>query len=128
MLEESSQEALINFPGAREPAVAIELLPTARHIAHDPVNHHVPRTRIERADRLERACGRQIRQVADPADVDDGPRTRGMAKEQEMQVWPQRRPFPTGLHLPAPEVGHTDDAGPLGHDYRTAQLHGGLDR
>src|SRR2546427_6630690 len=61
MLEKSSQQALINFPGAREPAAAIELMPAARHVAHDPVNHHVPGAGIERADRLERPPGREIR-------------------------------------------------------------------
>src|SRR2546422_2676312 len=70
MLEESSQQALINFPGARKPAAAIELMPATCHVAHGPVNHHVPGAGIERADRLERPPGREIRQVADPADVD----------------------------------------------------------
>src|SRR5207245_11718182 len=104
MVEESSQQALINFPGAREPAVAIELLPTARHVAHNPVNYHVPGSRIERAHRAERAAGRQIRQVADPADVDDSPRTGRMAKEQEMEVGGQRCAFPAGSHRPASKV------------------------
>src|SRR5207244_10617111 len=62
------------------------------------------------------------------ADVDDGSRTRGMAKEQEMEVRGQRRPFPTGSHVPASKVSHRGDAGPLGNDGRRAQLQGGPDR
>src|SRR5437899_11162636 len=101
MLEESSQQALINFPDAREPAAAIELMPASRHMAHDPVNYHVPGARIERADRLELSPSREIRQVADPADVDHGPRTGRMAKEQVMEVGCQWRAFPACRHVPA---------------------------
>src|SRR5436309_6823856 len=114
MLEESSQQALIYFAGACEPTAAIELLPAPCHEADDAVDHHVPGSRIERADRLERAACREIRQVADPADVDHSPRTRGMAKEQEMEVGGQRRPFPAGCHVTASQVRHRGYAGPLG--------------
>src|SRR5437867_3978429 len=122
MLEESSQQAFIYFAGACDPTAAIELLPAPCHEADDAVDHHVPGARIERADGLERAACREIRQVADPADVDDGSRTRGMAKEQEMEVRGQRRPFPTGRHVTASKVSHRGDAGPLGDDGRRAEL------
>src|SRR5439155_9115555 len=128
MLEESWQQAFIYFASACDPTAAIELLPAPRHEADDAVDHHVPGSRIERADRLERAACREIRQVANPADVDDGSRTRGMAKEQEMEIGGKRRAFPTGRHVPASKVGHRGEAGPLGDDGRRAQLQGGPDR
>ena len=105
--------------GSRPAAVGVVVHPA---VAPDPlIEERVAGAGVEPDDRRARA-GRQVGDVGDAADVDDGAAGPGGVKQPVVKGRHQGRALAAGGEVARAEIGHGRDAGALGDDRRVAHL------
>lgn len=110
--------------GGQTAAGIVSLLALRKQI-HEAIDDHIARPGIEGQDLVDCASSGQPGDIANPADVLDGPRFCRMAEEYKIAVGDKRRTLTARGEIGGTEIGDGCDPGALGDDGRFANLQRG---